>query len=57
MTEFNTRANCIFNDLTKEEQDKVLSILMSLDGLEIERARWILKFCNASLETKAIVKI
>mgnify|MGYP001130675219 CR=1 FL=1 len=57
MAEFNTKANRYFEWLTKEEQDKALSILMSLDGLEIERARWILEFCKASLETKAVVKI
>lgn len=57
MAEFNEKAKTYFEWLSEEEQEKALSILMILDGLEIERARWILSFCKSSLETKAIVKI
>lgn len=47
----------IYADLTEKEQEKALSILRTLDGLEIERARRILSFCNEALKTKADVKI
>lgn len=57
MADFNAKAKVIFNSLSDDEQKKALSIVKSLDGLEIERAKWILDFCKASLETKAIVKI
>ncbi len=57
MADFNSKAKGYFEMLSIEEQDKALSILKTLDGLEIERAKWMLYFCEASLETKCVIKI
>lgn len=57
MAEFNYRATYYFEKLTKEEQEKAVSILKTLDGLEIETARRMLKICEESLKTKAVVKM
>lgn len=57
MAEFSGKAKTYYSWLDEGEKDKALSILEKLDGLEVERAKWILEFCKASIETKAIVKI
>ena len=57
MADFNNKAKLIFSKLSDKEQEKALSILKTLDSLEIERANWILDFCKSSIETKAIVKV
>lgn len=57
MADFNNTAMIILAKMTEEEKEKALSILKSLDGLEVESAGWILDFCKASIKTKAVVKV
>lgn len=57
MADFSNKAKLIFSKLNDGEQEKALSVLKTLDGLEVERASWILDFCKSSIETKAIVKV
>lgn len=57
MADFNQKAKLIFSELSEDEQKRAFSMLEALNGLEIERARRMLDFCKASLETKAVVQI
>lgn len=57
MAEFNEKAKGYLEWLTEDEKAVAISMLSSMDGLEIEKARWILEFCKAAISTKAVVKI
>lgn len=55
MADFNTKAKLIFSELNDKEQEKALSILKTLDNLEIERANCILEFCKEGAISVAVV--
>lgn len=57
MAEFTPKARRIYHNLTDEEQEKALSILIGMNGIKTERAKVILDFCKESITTNAVVKI
>ena len=52
MAEFSNKAMILFKAIPEEEQEKALSILNSLEGLEVESANWILDLNKVNNDTK-----
>ncbi len=57
MADFNSTAKLQYESFTEEEREKAVSMLKTLEGLEIETAQRMLRFCSESLKTKAVVSI
>lgn len=52
---FNVHANSYLELLSEDEKKIALSMLKSMDGIKVEKARWMLEFCKAAISTKAVV--
>lgn len=53
----NREVKNLWDSLKEGEQQKAREIFNSLDGVNIERARQVLKFCEAVIEINAQIKV
>lgn len=57
LSELTGLAHSMYSDLKKEEQEKAISILESINGMETRGVEKILDFCKEAIKTKTVIKI